>query len=51
MLNRALRPVELAWRKQKEFVSNAHELKTPLAIIQVNAEVLAGSPEEPWKAK
>ncbi|MFS1020601.1 sensor histidine kinase [Enterococcus casseliflavus] len=45
--NRALRPVELAWRKQKEFVSNAsHELKTPLAIIQVNAEVLAGSPEE-----
>ncbi|MGJ0738989.1 sensor histidine kinase [Enterococcus casseliflavus] len=45
--NRALRPVELAWRKQKEFVSNAsHELKTPLAIIQVNAEVLACSPEE-----
>jgi len=44
---RALRPVELAWRKQKEFISNAsHELKTPLAIIQVNAEVLAGSPEE-----
>ncbi|MFZ4867967.1 MULTISPECIES: sensor histidine kinase [Enterococcus] len=49
---RALRPVELAWRKQKEFISNAsHELKTPLAIIQVNAEVLAGSPEETLKSQ
>jgi len=37
----ALRPFEENSRRQKQFVTNAsHELKTPLAIISANAEVL-----------
>lgn len=44
--NRAIEPVESAWKKQQEFVSNAsHELKTPLSIIQVNTEVLLANLE------
>ncbi len=35
------RPIKDAFIKQKQFISNAsHELKTPLAIISANAEVL-----------
>ncbi len=35
------RPIKDAFNKQKQFISNAsHELKTPLAIISANAEVL-----------
>lgn len=36
-----LKPVKVAIDKQKEFISNAsHELKTPLAIISANTDVL-----------
>ncbi len=37
----AVAPVEDAWQKQKSFISDAsHELKTPLAVIMSNAELL-----------
>lgn len=37
----ATRPVETAWRQQKQFLSDAsHELKTPLTVILSNAELL-----------
>ena len=41
LIRRMVRPVEDAFNRQKQFVSDAsHELKTPLAVISANAEVL-----------
>ena len=41
LIRRMVKPVEEAFARQKQFVSDAsHELKTPLAVISANAEVL-----------
>jgi len=37
----AVRPVEDAWKRQKQFVEDAsHELKTPLTVVLSNADLL-----------
>ena len=41
----ATRPVEKAWKQQRQFLSDAsHELKTPLTVILSNAELLKETP-------
>ena len=43
----AVKPVRVAFDKQKRFVADAsHELKTPLAVISANLDVLAGETGE-----
>jgi len=40
----AVKPVELAWKQQRQFVADAsHELKTPLTVIITNAELAQSS--------
>lgn len=44
---RAVAPIEQSYRKQKQFVQDAsHELKTPLASIRANVEVLQANKRE-----
>lgn len=41
LTERSIRPVKEAFEKQKQFISDAsHELKTPLAVIGANVDVL-----------
>ena len=38
-----IKPVAVAWDQQRQFVADAsHELKTPLAVIMTNAELMQG---------
>lgn len=48
----ALRPVQRAWEQQRRFVSDAsHELKTPLAVILANTQILEGEKDLPEGAR
>lgn len=41
LAKRAVKPVEVAWDQQRRFISDAsHELKTPLAVIIANLQIL-----------
>ncbi|WEG12566.1 ATP-binding protein [Pullulanibacillus sp. KACC 23026] len=45
LAHRALKPIQLAWDRQQQFVADAsHELRTPLTIIQSRIEMLLQSP-------
>jgi len=45
--NKAIKPVEESWLRQKQFVADAsHELKTPIAVISANVDAIQSSGEE-----
>lgn len=45
------RPIKDAFEKQKQFISDAgHELKTPITVINANAELLTSEDNSKWVA-
>ena len=49
---RAMRPVRGAFHRQRTFVADAsHELKTPLTLIKLNAEMVVREPTSPRNRK
>ncbi|AOY76501.1 sensor histidine kinase [Clostridium formicaceticum] len=48
--NKSIQPIKKAFEQQKQFIADAsHELKTPLAVITTNLDVLLSSGEEDVK--
>ena len=48
LAGRALRPVQAAFRRQREFTADAsHELRTPLAVIDAGLQLVSRHPERP----
>ena len=46
LARRALVPIKASWDKQQQFVTDAsHELRTPIAVIKTNTELLLHHPE------
>lgn len=46
LAHRALIPIRRSWDKQQQFVADAsHELRSPLAVIQANTELLLRHPD------
>jgi Signal transduction histidine kinase len=45
--NKSIKPIKETFDRQKQFIADAsHELKTPLAVINTNAEVLLSNDED-----
>ncbi|WP_058485555.1 sensor histidine kinase [Defluviitalea phaphyphila] len=50
--NWAIKPVEIVWEKQKQFITDAsHELKTPLTIISTNVDAILSNQNETVKSQ
>ncbi len=48
MSRRAMQPVKESFQRQRTFIADAsHELKTPLALVKINAEVIERNPTDP----
>src|SRR5918997_1425948 len=48
MSRRAMQPVKESLQRQRTFIADApHELKTPLALVKINAEVIERNPTDP----
>ena len=48
MSRRAMQPVKDSFQRQRTFIADAsHELKTPLALVKINAEVMQRNPTDP----
>lgn len=50
LARKAIKPVELAYNGQKQFIADAsHELKTPLAVIKTNIDIINANEQDTIK--
>ena len=50
LASKAIKPVEVAYNGQKQFIADAsHELKTPLAVIKTNIDIINANEEDTIK--